>query len=102
MNEPILPDEILNKAVSRAATALGLSQEELGNNSVAQDREASLTLVRIYQALDALVGGDSSAIKHWMATGNLHFGGVAPIQLIQSIKGLTDVADYLDSLRNTP
>jgi hypothetical protein len=109
----IRPDAslVLSKAVRNAGRALGLSQEEIGQvigrarsslsrplDPGSKSGELALLLVRCHRSLFALVGGDAQAMKHWMATGNLHTGGV-PREQIKSVEGLATVVNYLDAMR---
>jgi len=55
-------------------------------------------LVRLFRALDAIVGGDETVAKAWLANVNTALGD-APINLIQSVSGLVNVVQYLDSRR---
>lgn len=99
----------LAKAVSRAAKALGMTQEELGK-VIGRDRtsivrgldpssksgELALLVIRAYRALHALSGGDTKLLKHWFSTPNLHTGGI-PLQQVQQIVGLLAVVEYLET-----
>lgn len=105
------PARVLAKSVRNAGKALGLSQEETGQ-AVGRARssllrpldpdtkagELGLLLVRCYRSLFAMVGGDEDAMKHWMATENLHTGGV-PKEQVKSVQGLVAVVSYLDAIR---
>ena len=105
------PEAVLSKAVLNAGRALGLSQAEIGR-VVGKDRttlrrgldpesksgELALLFIRVYRALHALVGGDAASLEHWMATENLHTGGVPRAQ-VASVQGLTRVVEYLDAIR---
>ena len=55
-------------------------------------------LIRIYQSLFVLMGGDSAQMKHWMLTPNLHTGGV-PADQVRSIQDLVKIVGYLDAMR---
>jgi len=54
--------------------------------------------VRLYRSLDAIVGGDDSVAADWLKNSNRAFDGV-PLEIIQSVSGLTNVIGYLDSRR---
>jgi len=54
--------------------------------------------VRLFRALDAIVGGDESVAKAWLVNINSALGDT-PINLIQSVSGLVNVVQYLDSRR---
>jgi hypothetical protein len=107
---------VLSKATIRASERLGISQKVLGNviglsePVVSRMKKGEYTIaggkpfelaalfVRLYRSLDAIVGGDETAARKWMKSGNLALNG-APIDLIQKVYGLTHVVQYLDSKR---
>lgn len=60
--------------------------------------ELSAMFVRLFRDLDAIVGGDENVAKAWLANANTALGD-APINLIQSVSGLVNVVQYLDSRR---
>jgi transcriptional regulator with XRE-family HTH domain len=60
-------------------------------------RELALLLVKIYRSLD-LILGDSQNEVDWLHSYNRELSGV-PSELIKSIEGLIDVANYLDAYR---
>ena len=102
---------VLTKAVLNAGTGLGLSRKRLGE-VIGRDRaafsrdldptskagELALLLIRAYRSLYALVGGDPSAMRHWMHTPNRDTGGV-PAEQVRSVQGLVGVVEYLDAMR---
>jgi hypothetical protein len=102
---------ILSEALINAGKALGLSQTELGE-AIGKDRttiarrridphskagELALLLIRCYRALYGLVGGEKSAMRHWMHAENRHTGGV-PAEQIKSVGGLIRVGNYLEAI----
>lgn len=102
---------ILTKSLLAAGHSLGLDQASLGRiigreRSVfrrgiepdSKEGELALLLIRCYRSLFALVGGDPEQMRHWMATPNLHTGGV-PSQQVQTVEGLVHVLAYLDAIR---
>ncbi|MEQ9462142.1 MAG: DUF2384 domain-containing protein [Haliea sp.] len=109
-------DQVLAKAVLRAARQLGLSQAELGavlglhrtgisrlkhSGSLAPESkqgELALLLIRLARALFALAGGDDLWIRHFMRSRNRITGGV-PAAQVQSIQGLIDVLRFVDGIR---
>ena len=109
-------DQVLAKAVLRAAQQLGLSQADLGavlglhrtgisrlkhNGSLApgsKQGELALLLIRLARALFALAGGDEEWIRHFMRSPNQVTGGV-PAEQVQSIQGLIDVLRFVDGIR---
>jgi hypothetical protein len=110
------PDEVLTKAVLRAAERLGVRPRRLaevlgtseasvsrlqrGRSIQADSKEGELALLflRLYRSLDALVGGDDGAAAAWLRAENAHLGGV-PAERIGRVEGLVDVVQYLDALR---
>ncbi len=112
-------EQVLAKAVIRAAGRLGLSQKELGHAlgvsaaSVSRlyagarclspadgEGERALLLLRIFRSLDSLLGGEQEKVAAWFQAENQHLGGV-PAKLAQDLRGLVHVADYLDAMRGT-
>ncbi|WP_029003373.1 MbcA/ParS/Xre antitoxin family protein [Azorhizobium doebereinerae] len=108
---------VITKAVIRAADALGVTARLLAEvigvseASVSRMRKADYTLdagskpfelavlfVRLFRALDAIVGGDAAAARAWMQAENTALGGI-PAQRIRTISGLVDVIAYLDARR---
>lgn len=105
------PADVLSKAVRNAATALGLSQAELGEvigrsrsslarplDPASKSGELAALVVRVYRSLFVLVGGDPVAMRHWMETENLHTGGI-PREQVKDVQGLATVVAYLDAAR---
>jgi hypothetical protein len=105
--------QLVAQACGRAATALGLSRDELaavvGKHRTSIDRtgldpatkegELALLFLRVYRSLHALYGGDQALMRHWIAQPNHHLGEQPPRLLLARIEGLTRVAGYLDALR---
>ena len=60
--------------------------------------ELAIMFVRLYRSLDALVGGDDSVASAWLKNKNSALKD-SPLQLIQTVSGLTDVLQYLDARR---
>ena len=109
------PGAVAAKAAFRAAFELGLSQRELaevigvsgatvsrmkdgGYDLAGKPLELALCLIRVFRSLDAIVGGDSAALKGWMANRN-DILGAAPKALVLTATGLIEVMQYLDSAR---
>jgi hypothetical protein len=113
-----IPDSalVLSKAVIRAAEKLGVSRTLLakilglspatvtrlfaGQYRLEQSRkewEFALLFVRVFRALDSIVGDEATARK-WLNSDNLGLNG-KPIELIRHIEGLVRVAHYLDAAR---
>lgn len=60
--------------------------------------ELAVLFVRFYRSLDAIVGGSDSVAAQWIKNKNSGLDGV-PLELIQTVAGLTNVIDYLDARR---
>ncbi len=115
-----LPDDrslVLTEAVGRVATLWRLTNDQLGSilglspatasrlrsggfvlDSSSKAFELGQYLIRLFRSLDAMMGSDDTASIAWLRTPNLDIGG-RPIDLIRSIRGLTNVADYVDDFR---
>ncbi|MBW8294612.1 MbcA/ParS/Xre antitoxin family protein [Sphingopyxis sp.] len=108
---------VLSEAVARVATCWKLTNDQLGavvgisaatasrlrSGSYQIQRaekafELGQYLVRLFRSLDALMGSDDAASISWLKSENIDLGG-RPIVLIRSIRGLSDVADYVDDYR---
>jgi hypothetical protein len=107
----------LTKATVRAAQKLGLKNRTLaaiiglseptisrmskgGFHLARGDKafELSVLFVRLFRALDAIVGGDERAARAWLGSPNTALRA-APIDLIQTVGGLVNVVQYLDTRR---
>ena len=110
-------ETVVSKALLRAADALqiptaalariigsseaSLSRVRSGTRSVAlesKEGELALLFLRIFRALDALVGGNQEQARAWLHAQNDHVRGV-PLERMQAVEGLVGVAEYLDALR---
>jgi hypothetical protein len=60
--------------------------------------ELAQYLLRLFRSLDSLMGSDDAASRSWLVSENRELGG-KPIDLIRSIRGQSDVADYGDDYR---
>ena len=115
----VLPDEeqVLTTAVCRAADLWGLTNEALGRiigvSSPTASRlrsgkkvltrgtkpfELGQYFVRLFRSLDALTGSDDTSAVSWLNTQNKDLGG-RPIELISSVRGLSEVSNYVDDFR---
>lgn len=109
--------EVLSKAVARAAGLWALTNETLGeiigvSASTASRLRAGIWkltpgtkqfelgqfLVRLFRSLDSLTGSDDEAATSWLEKNNTDLEG-RPIELIRTVKGLTEVANYVDDFR---
>ena len=108
---------VLSEAVSRIAGCWRLTNEQLGAvlglspatvsrlrsggfqlEHASKAFELGQYLVRLFRSLDALMGSDDEASMSWLKTANLDLGG-RPLDLIRTIRGLSDVTDYVDDYR---
>ena len=109
--------EVLSSAIIRIAkfwnlsnaklgTVLGLSQATASRlkagttllDPSSKSFEAGQFLLRLFRGLDALLGSDDEAAKSWLTTPNLDLAA-RPVDLIDSIRGLIIVCDYVDAHR---
>lgn len=116
LRQATAPVEVLTKAALRAAGRLGVTQRELGLiigvspaavsraahegrlPATAKTLELATLFVRVFRALDAIVGGDEAAARAWLRSPNLALGQ-APLDAMTTITGLTGTLAYLDSRR---
>jgi hypothetical protein len=108
---------VLTKAVIRTAEILHIQQKELaeilgvspptitrligGDKQLLQGRseyQLGALFVRVFRSLDTLVGGNTEQARQWLRARNDHLNGV-PIELAKTVRGLVNVADYLDAMR---
>ena len=102
-------------ALSRAAERLGVNNKTLarvvGLSEASVSRlkrgdfplenkpfELGVLFLRLFRSLDALAGGDEDVSRAWLANPNRALDG-KPIELVQSVTGLTYVIAYLDARR---
>lgn len=115
--QPLDKKVILAKAVLNAAVQLDLKSAQLARilhvhhtaikrlkrnpklDPASQQEELALLLLRVYQSIYALTGGDLDWMRHFMNTPNCMTGGL-PVEQIESMKGLVIVLQYLDAIRN--
>jgi plasmid maintenance system antidote protein VapI len=107
----------LSRATVRAARCLGLAQSDLapvlGVSAATLSRLANgqrqlepgskpwqlaALFVRLFRALDAIVGSDDAAAQVWLRSENRALGGV-PLDLMRDPAGLVRTVDYLDAAR---
>lgn len=108
---------VLSKATLRAAEHLDLSgkalSEVLGLSEATVSRmksgqyhlaasdkafELAALFVRLFRSLDAITGGDDESSRTWLRVENTVLRA-RPIDLIQTIRGLTETVMYVDSRR---
>ena len=114
-----VPDEsrVVTKATLRAADRLGIKNKVLariiglseptisrmskGAYLLAPDSKAfelAVLFVRFYRSLDGIIGGDDSVAADWLKNKNTVLDGI-PLEVIQSVSGLANAIEYLDSRR---
>ncbi len=116
-DRPLEEAAVVAKAVARAADRLGLTNRELAGilglseasvsrlrrGAFAPERdskafELAVLFVRLFRALDAVVGGDEAVARAWLKNPNTALEAV-PLERMARITGLLDVLAYLDSRR---
>ena len=113
----ISENSVLTKATVNAAERLGLSARVLAavigvseatvsrmkREDFALERgtkpfELAVLFIRLFRALDSIVGADERVARAWLTNSNTVLGA-RPVDKIISISGLTDVLAYLDARR---
>lgn len=108
---------VVAKAVVRASGLLGLSNGELARTVGLSEASASrlragayapavnsksfelaVLLLRLFRGLDAIMGGDGTALRSWMRAPNTALRD-RPLALIQTVQGLVQVVQYVDARR---
>jgi hypothetical protein len=111
------PRAVLSQAVVRAARLLAIPQTELadiiGVSPAVMSRivnghkqldpgskawQLAALFVRVFRALDAIVGSSDTAARAWMRGENQALGGI-PLHLMREPAGLARTLDYLDAAR---
>jgi transcriptional regulator with XRE-family HTH domain len=82
---------ISKSAVSRAASGGSLPED-------GKAAELAALFVRMFRALDAIVGGDENVAAKWVRNHNTALGG-EPLVIMKSLPGLVDCLAYLDARR---
>ncbi|OTG75646.1 hypothetical protein B9T33_16290 [Acinetobacter sp. ANC 5054] len=102
---------VLSKAVLRTAEKLGLSMDQLaqvlgadhtaiinmGVEPVSTAGQQALLLIRVFQSLYALNGGDVEAVQTFMRSPNRMTEGI-PVEQIQEDHGLVRVLECIQAL----
>ena len=110
-------EDVVTKAVSRAAALLGITNTTLAHILGVSDATASrlraghytvqpgtkqyefsVLLIRLFRSLDAIMGGEKESVQSWMKAENHALGGV-PAELMQSVTGLVATVEYVDAAR---
>ena len=115
LEQQAVPTVVLGKSVLRAAKLLSLSQSQLAivldmdveaitqlQNQPELDPNSkqgklALLLIRLYQALHALTGGDQAAMKIFLTSENRVTSGI-PIYQIETMSGLISVLNFVEAL----
>lgn len=93
--------EIANKVLSRV---IGLSRSSISRlrkrdfELDGKSLELAILFIRMYRSLDAIVGGDDAVAAAWLKNTNTALGAT-PLEMVQTVSGLSDVISYLDSRR---
>ena len=95
--------QVSNRALARiiGVSEASLSRMRAGTYTLsAGDKpfELATLFVRLYRALDAIVGGDDTAAAAWLRSENVALGAT-PLALAQTVPGLMHVVNYLDARR---
>ena len=110
-------EAVLSKAVSNAARLWELSNDRLGKiigvsaptasrlragawhlERGTKSFELGQYFIRVFRSLDSLMGSDDKASISWLKAHNTDLDG-RPIDLMLTIRGLFEVADYVDDFR---
>jgi hypothetical protein len=109
---------VLTKAVLRAADKLDVkaaalahilgvseatvSRMKKGDYALQADTkpfELGVLFVRLFRSLDAIIGGDETVARVWLANQNLALNA-KPAEKIRTVAGLIDVIAYLDARKS--
>lgn len=94
-----IPEDVVAQVIGVGVRDISLMRAgELQLDPSSKPFQLAVLFVRLFRSLDALVGGDKSVAGAWLRNDNLALGG-RPIDLIQSVSGLTNVISYLDARR---
>jgi uncharacterized protein (DUF2384 family) len=117
--DAVIPSDeaVLSKAVAKAAELWKLTNETLGDiigvsaSTASRLRAGAWKLepgtkqfelaqffARFFRSLESLTGSEEEAATSWLDRKNSDLDG-RPIELIRTIKGLTEVANYVDDFR---
>ena len=108
---------VVGKAAIRAARSLGLNNVALAGvlglpeattsrlaagtytlDPGSKPYELALLLVRLFRGLDTVTDGEEGAMRAWMRSPNLALAGV-PAEQVQTVTGLVEAVDYVNSAR---
>ena len=110
-------EAVLTKATLAAADRLGISGRQLalivGVSEATVSRwrrldsllsvesksfELAAIFVRIFRSIDSIAGGDEMTSRVWLTSPNTTLGA-RPIEMMETVQGLLNVATYLDARR---
>jgi uncharacterized protein (DUF2384 family) len=92
---------VQNRILSRiiGVSEASVSRMRKGDYSLdGKPLELGIMFVRLYRALDAMVGGDDAVAQAWLRNKNSALKDT-PLELVQTVPGLIDVIQYLDARR---
>ena len=111
------PSRVLSQAVVRATELMGLSKASLAKilgispssagrlfsdqyqlHPDTKEWEIARLYVRLFRSLDAMMAGDETALRTWLASPNQALAA-KPNDLIMDVAGLVHTLDYVDSYR---
>ncbi|MFZ1152489.1 MAG: antitoxin Xre/MbcA/ParS toxin-binding domain-containing protein [Xanthobacteraceae bacterium] len=95
--------KIKNTALARILGVSEATVSRMRNKTLFLERgqkpfELAILFVRLYRSLDSIVAGDDAVAADWLRNRNTVLNGI-PLELIQSVPGLVNVIEYLDSRR---
>lgn len=111
--EQLHPNEVLGKALQNAATALGITLQDLPGfldnnyqlkshitlNPEREQGKIAIMVINIYQNLYSLVDGNYDLMLRWMNSPNSDTGGT-PAEQIKSKDGSFKIMNYVESMYN--
>lgn len=111
------PTQVLSRAVVRATELMGLSKASLAKilgispssagrlfsdqyqlHPDTKEWEIARLFVRLFRSLDAMMAGDETALRAWLASPNRALAA-KPNDLIMDVAGLVHTLDYVDAYR---
>lgn len=98
--------ELWKLSHAKLGAILGLSSSTVSRMRAGRARldpqsksfEAAQYLLRLFRSLDALLGSNDQASQSWLRTRNIDLEQ-APLDSIESFRGLMEVCDYVDGYR---
>lgn len=94
-----IPSKTLARIIGVSeATVSRLRKDDYSLATNQKPFELAVMFIRLYRSLDAVVGGDDAVARAWLRNGNTALDAV-PIELVQTVAGLSNVIQYLDARR---